>query len=267
MARRIFELVRAYNISDKKISLTMMSAKQIALFLAAIAVLAVDYSPALAGAKITIPETNYTFGKILQHSVLTKRFWIKSVGDKPARITEALQDCSCTDLLIKDSTIAPGDSVPLDVTLHSRSFIGFINKRSHYLIAGSPDTAYLMMYAEVLVKADNEKPLVLAPDRVDVSQFGAKPRRRGVFTLTNNSAQDYEISVVDSSAKSFDVTIPKVIKAGQKIDGTVVVKKNRIATSFEESFTIEITDDGRSRYSVPVARLYQPAESAGAAPR
>ena len=245
----------------------MMNVKRLAVLVVAALVVALDFSPVLAGAKIVFPESNYTFGKVLQHSVCTKRFWIKSVGDKPAKIVDATQDCSCTDLFLKDSTVAPGDSIPVDVTFHSRNFIGFVNKRSHYLIAGSSDTTYLMFYAEVLVSPSEYKPLVLTPDQVDVSQFGPKPRRRSVFTFTNSSPKDYEISVIDTSAKSFDVTIPKVIRAGEKIEGTVVVKKDRVPTSFEESFTIEITDDGRSRYSVPVTRIYQGGDSTGVSER
>jgi hypothetical protein len=243
----------------------MKTVQRLCAFVAAALVLV--SGSVLAAPKIKLSESNYSFGKTLQHSVLTKRFWIKSASDKPVKITEALQDCSCTDLYIKDSTIKPGDSVPLDITLHSRNFIGFVNKRSHYLVEGSPDTTYLMLYAEVLVKPEEEKPILIAPNRVDVSQFGVKPRRKGTFTLTNNTSLDYDIIVVDSIAKSFDLTLPKTIKAGQKVEGTVIVRKDKVETSFEESFAFELSDDGRSRFSVTVARLYQPADSTGTGQR
>ncbi len=235
----------------------------------AVAVLAVIMaaSSIAAGPKIKFSESNYSFGKVTQHEILTKRFWIKSVGDKTARITEALQDCSCTELMLKDSTVAPGDSVPLDVSLNTRNFIGFVNKRSHYLVEGSGDTTYLMLYAEVLVKSAEAKPVTLLPDRVDVSQFTVKPRRRSVFTLTNNSSADLEISIVDTTAKSFEVEVPKVIKAGGKVEGVVMVKKDRIPNSFAESFALELNDDGRTRYSVPIVRMYQVKDSSAATSR
>jgi hypothetical protein len=220
-----------------------------------------------AAAKIKLSESNFSFGKITQHKIMTKRFWIKSVGDKPARITEALQDCACTNIYITDSVIKPGDSVPLDISLNSRSFIGFVNKRSHYLIEGSTDTTYLMLYAEVMLKPEDYKPISLAPIPVDVSQFSEKPRRKGVFTLTNNGPDTYKIIVVDSSHKSFDVQVPSEIKPGQKVDGVVIVKKDKVKAGFDESFAIEFTDDGRTRLSIPVSRIYQVSQGAVGATR
>jgi hypothetical protein len=220
-----------------------------------------------AAPKIKLSESNYSFGKITQHKIMTKRFWIKSVGDKPARVKEAVQDCACTNIYLKDSLINPGDSVPVDISLNSRSFIGFVNKRSHYLIEGSPDTTYLMLYAEVLIKPEDYKPITLAPIPVDVSQFSDKPRRKGVFSLTNNGPDTLQIVVVDSSAKSFDVQIPSQIKPGEKIEGIVIVKKNMVKSSFDESFAIEFTDDGRTRLSIPVSRVYQVVQGAVGAAR
>lgn len=243
------------------VSSGMRFLKTAQIWAAATLAVAVAAGSIAAGPKIAFNESNYSFGKATQHEILTKRFWIKSVGDKPARIVEALQDCACTELFLKDSTVAPGDSVPLDVSLNTRSFIGFVNKRSHFLIAGSADSTYLMLYAEVMIKPTEAKPLTLAPVHVDVSQFSVKPRRKSVITLTNHSDSDLEISLVDTTAKSFDVTIPQVIKAGGSVEGTIIVKKDRIPRSFAESFAFELNDDGRSRYSVPVVRIYDVKDS------
>ena len=145
--------------------------------------------------------------------------------------------------------------------------MGFVNKRSHYLVQGSPDTTYLMLYAEVMLKPEDFKPITLAPIPVDVSQFSDKPRRKGVFTLTNNGPDTYKISVVDSLHKSFDVQVPAEIKPGEKVEGIVIVKKDKVKTSFDESFCIEFTDDGRTRISIPVSRVYQVSPGAVGATR
>ncbi len=211
----------------------------------------------LAGPKIVPTEGTFSFGKIMQHAVLTKRFWLKSVGDQPARIIEAIPDCGCTELILTDSLVKPKDSVPLDLVMHTRGFIGFIEKRPMIRIADSNDTVRVKFYCEILVKPETAKPLVITPFKVDVSQYSAKPRRKGTFTITNNGFADYQISVIDSSFKSFEVRLPKSIKAGETIEGQVIVHKSAVPTSFEQSFTFEITDDGRSRYSVPIWRQYQ----------
>ena len=219
----------------------------------------------IAGPKISVPDATFSFGKILQHAVLTKRFWIKSVGDAPAKIVEIKPDCGCTELFTPDSVIKVGDSMPIDVVLHTRNFIGFIEKRPLIRIADNTDTTRLKLYAEILVKPEAARPLTIASEKIDVSQYNVKPRRKATFTITNNGPSDYQLTVVDSTAKSFDVVLPKVIKAGQKAEGQVIVRKSAVPTSFEESFTFEINDDGRSRYSVPVWRQYQVKETPSSA--
>lgn len=221
---------------------------------------------AVAGPQITVPEATFSFGKIVQHAVLTKRFWVKSIGDTPAKIIELKPDCGCTELFLADSVVKVGDSVAVDVVLHTRAFLGFIEKRPLIRIADSNDSSHLKLYAEILVKPENAHPLVLTPEKVDVSQYSKKPRRKATFTIANNGPSDYQMAVVDSSGKSFDVVLPEVIKAGQKVEGQVIVHKSAVPTSFEESFTFEITDDGRSRYSVPIWRQYQVKENPASPP-
>lgn len=220
---------------------------------------------AVAGPKISIPDATFSFGKILQHAVLTKRFWIKSTGDTPVKIVEIKPDCGCTELFTPDSVIKAGDSMPIDVVLHTRSFIGFIEKRPLIRIADNNDTTRLKLYAEILIDPEKSAPLVIAPEKVDVSQYNVKPRRKAAFTITNSGASEYQLTVVDSTAKSFDVVLPKSIKAGQKVEGQVIVHKSAVPTSFEESFTFEINDDGRTRFSVPIWRQYQVKEAPAAA--
>jgi hypothetical protein len=213
---------------------------------------------AIAELPIVISPGTHNYGKIPQHAVANKRFWIRSTSSKPEKISHVIPDCGCTSVVLPDSTIAPGDSVALDLIFHSRAFVGYIVKRPSVKLQGSDENAIIQFYAEVLTKPEAARPLVFDPVKVDVSQFGEKPRRKGTFKLTNFTSNDLTISVVDSSFKSFDVTIPGLIKAGQTVEGQVMVHKSSIQTEFEEAFTIELNDEGRTRYAIPITRLYNP---------
>ncbi len=218
---------------------------------------------AFAEFPIIMSPGTHNFGKIPQHAVANKRFWVKSTADKPIKISHIIPDCGCTEIFAVDSTIAPGDSVALDLVFHSRAFVGYIVKKPAIKFEGYDGNAILQFYAEVLTKPEAARPLVMEPVKVDVSQFGEKVRRKGSFKLTNFTAHDLTITVIDSSFKSFDIKIPSQIKAGQSIEGQVTVRKDKIETEFEEAFTIELNDDGRTRYAIPVFRLYKPKAMLG----
>lgn len=212
---------------------------------------------------IVISPGTHNFGKIPQHAVANKRFWVRSMDSKPIKISHIIPDCGCTEIFALDSTIAPGDSVALDVVFHSRAFVGYLVKRPSIKIEGSTENAILQFYAEVLVKPEMARPLVMDPVKVDVSQLGPKVRRKGSFKMTNFTAHDLTINVVDSSFKSFEVKMPSVIKAGATVEGQVTVRKEMVESEFEEAFTIELNDDGRTRYCIPVFRLYKPNAALG----
>ncbi len=218
---------------------------------------------AIAELPIVISPGTHNYGKIPQHAVANKRFWIRSTSSKPEKISHVIPDCGCTSVVLPDSTIAPGDSVALDLIFHSRAFVGYIVKKPAVKLEGSNENAVIQFYAEVLTKPEAARPLVFDPTKVDVSQLGEKTRRKGTFKMTNFSSNDLTINVVDSSYKSFDITIPKMIKAGQTVEGQVMVHKDMIQAEFEEAFTIELNDDGRTRYAVPVKRLYNPGSFSG----
>lgn len=215
-------------------------------------------APAFAELPIVISPGTHNYGKIPQHSVANKRFWIRSTSSKPEKISHVIPDCGCTSVVLPDSTIAPGDSVALDLIFHSRAFVGYIVKRPAVKLEGSNENAVIQFYAEVLTNPEAARPLVFDPVKVDVSQLGEKTRRKGTFKMTNFTSNDLTINVVDSSDKSFDITIPSLIKAGQTVEGQVMVHKDMIQFEFEEAFTIELNDDGRTRYAIPVKRLYNP---------
>ena len=103
-------------------------------------------------------------------------------------------------------------------------------------------------------------PLRFDPYKLDVSQFGSKPRRSAIFTLENVSDTDYTFTLLDTSGRSFDLELPTRIKKGEKITGKVTVHEDAIKGDFEESFTIELNDQAKTRYTLPVRRMYRTRE-------
>lgn len=215
---------------------------------------------------VAIKNDTFNFGKVLQNTTLTHAYWIKSTGNDTLRITEVVPGCGCTQMPLRDSTLAPGDSTRLDIIFTTRSFIGHVNKRPYVMTNASAEKAGMSIFAEVLVDPETALPLVLRPARLDVSQFTAQPRRRATFQIVNKSAEDLSLQVIDTSSKSFEVVLPSKIKAGSTAEGTVIVKKAEIAKAFKESFTFEVLGtEARDQYTLPVERMYHIKDSTGSA--
>jgi len=210
-----------------------------------------------AGPAVEIPDPLFDFGKVCQGAKVAHTFWIKSVGDDTLRITKVVSGCGCTKAPIEDSVIAPGDSTALEIFFSTKSFRGMVSKRPYLETNAGGEKVYVKIQAELLPEPDTVMPLSLSPYNLDVSQFTQRPRRKAKFLIQNKSDQDYEITLIDWSKKHFDVKLPQKIKAGETVDGIVIVHENAIETEFEQSLTFEINDETHSRYTLPVKRMYR----------
>ena len=210
--------------------------------------------------KVGISESEFNYGKIIQHVVLTHDYWIKSIGDEPVRIMRTLPGCGCTEMPLTDSVIAPGDSVNMRIVLNTQSFMGRITKHPSFYTDADTVEVKLKMYAEIEMDADNSVPFKISPREGDISQFSDKPRRRGRVLITNQGEETYLINPVDTSNRSFAVRFPEKIAPGETAEVFFVVHKDALESEFKESVTFEaVGQTERVRYSIPVVRIYKPS--------
>jgi len=233
------------------------------LLVALAAVVAVWTNPgapsADAAGAVEILGATVNFGQVTQHQTLVHDFWIKSVGDQPIKITLIWPGCGCTQIPLEDSTIAPGDSMPLRIIFNTSSFIGLTEKRPTVKTDVTGRTPLkLVILADVLVDGDSAWPVVVQPDLLDVSQYGTKERRRGSFHLVNRSNEDLAVTAMDTTLLAFQVNVPELLKAGETIEGRVRVREDKVLNDFDESVIFRL--EGKQTYYVtlPVLRRYRP---------
>lgn len=210
-----------------------------------------------AEVKYELSETGFNFGKTVQNIKVSHTFWIKSTGDDTLRIGKIDPGCGCTQAPIKDSILAPGDSTALEIILSTKSYRGYISKRPNFMTNASEDKVFIRIDAELLPKPVSMTPVSFSPYVLDVSQFSEKPRRKAKFLIQNVYDRDFNITLIDGMNKKFDIELPKSVKAGETVQGFIIVHEEFIKEDFQQSFTFELDDDFRSRFSVPVKREYR----------
>ncbi len=219
----------------------------------------------VAGPAVKIPNDTFDFGKVVQNQTTTHSFWIKSTGSDTLRIVEVEPGCGCTQMPLLDSVLGPGDSTRLDIIFATRSFVGHVNKRPYIVTNAPTGKAGMSIFAEILTDPESATPVVIRPPKLDVSQFTAQPRRRATFQVVNKSAEDLAVHLQDTAYKSFDVQLPATIKAGATVEGAIIVKKDKVASAFKESFTFEVVgSDARDVYTLPIDRMYHVKDSVAA---
>lgn len=211
---------------------------------------------ALAEPVLQIKEATFDFGRISQNRVLTHDFWLKSAGDDTLRIINMWPGCGCTQIPIPDSTIPPGDSMPLTIIFNTGRFVGPVHKTPKIMTNGSVGKIELNIHARVLTPTDDPGPLEIRPEVLDVSQFGEKTRRRARFHVENRTDHDMKLVVTDSTGKSFDIKLPDKVAAGETVEGLITVHEDRVTADFEESVTFRAFGPDESSYTLPIKRHY-----------
>jgi hypothetical protein len=112
----------------------------------------------------------------------------------------------------------------------------------------------VQIIATVVPRPDSTYPVVIKPDKLDMSQITEKVIDEYEFKIINRSDEDLEVILIADAPRFFELDLPKKIGAGESEEGQVKLLKSVLDESFEKSFTFELNDEKNSRFTVPVKR-------------
>ena len=72
--------------------------------------------------------------------------------------------------------------------------------------------------------------------------------------MKNVSMENLKLELVSLPDGYFEIDLPVEIKAGETITAEIRLLKDSIGKSFQKSFTIRLSDDFGSRFTIPVIR-------------
>jgi rhodanese-related sulfurtransferase len=106
----------------------------------------------LAAPKITVDNPVYDFGNVVEGNVVTHTFVLTNAGDQPLSISQVVTSCGCTTTTLTNKTVAPGESVPMQVALDTRGFGGQTLVKLIKIVSNDPvnTTLVLQMKGTVL---------------------------------------------------------------------------------------------------------------------
>jgi hypothetical protein len=105
------------------------------------------------GPRIAVEPELFDFGKSLQHKTLTKEFSIRNFGSEDLVIENVSTTCGCTAAVAGETTVKPGASTPLKVSLETRGNVGQV-ERTVLVRSNDPQKTVL----ELRVRTQVEEP-------------------------------------------------------------------------------------------------------------
>ncbi len=210
---------------------------------------------AVAEPGLMIKEPIFDFGHAPQNSTISHVFWLYSSGTEPLKILDIKPGCGCTKAPLEKDYIEPGDSTQLEIIYSTRYYYGPQSKRPSIKTNEGDVNKYLQFTANVYSDRNSTEPIFIDPNPFDISQFGEKPRTKMEFDITNKSANELEISIIDYPKSMLKVDFPKKIGAGKTEKGKIEIVKIFENVEFEKSITIQLNDEIQTRFTIPVKRV------------
>lgn len=150
--------------------------------------------------------------------------------------------------------LAVGDSTRLEIIFDTKQARSRVAKSPVIETnEGKPDKK-VTIDAIVTDRPDSTFPIILRPYKLDLTQTGNNVRKQIKFTIENVSDQELTLTLVSVPEEFAGVSIPKTVKPGKTAEGTLTLTPKGIESDFTKSFTIELGDEGKTRFTMPVKR-------------
>ncbi len=104
-----------------------------------------------AAPQIAVDNAVYQFGTVLEGVVVTHTFVLTNAGDETLAITRAHASCGCTTTDLAKKSLAPGESVNLDVMFDSVGYGGRTVTKMIYVESNDPATPKLTLQLKGIV--------------------------------------------------------------------------------------------------------------------
>ena len=150
--------------------------------------------------------------------------------------------------------LAVGDSTELEIIFSTKTAQNKVSKRPTIQTNEGPPDKKVQIDATVVTRPDSTYPLIINPYKLDLSQGTEKIIDKIEFTVKNVSDAKLDLQLVSHAYDFFEVELPKSIGAGESAKGKLKLLSVSLGKSFEKSFTIEVSDTNKSRFTVPVKR-------------
>lgn len=159
--------------------------------------------------------------------------------------------------------LAVGDSTKLEIIFSTKRYKNRVTKRPRIQTNEGPPNKYVQIVSHVVERPDSTYPVIIRPYKLDLSQFTQKVRDKITFEIKNVSDMKLDLSLVSVPEGLFELDLPKSVKPGGEVKGTLKLKKKAISESFQKSFTIQLNDEKKSRFTIPVKRTVRMAGTPG----
>lgn len=193
----------------------------------------------------------FDFGYVPQDATVSHTYWLKNTGTAEVVITEIKPNCGCTRIPPSDSSIAVGDSLPIEMVFASRNMSGKVEKFTRIGSNAEGRVPALTFQANVIKAAGEHGPITATPEILKLTGASA-PK----FSLRNTTKSAVSVRVVDAPAGLIQLDWNELTLApDESKELSFALLPQEKPTEFTKSITLEVNDSGHTRLTIPITNI------------
>lgn len=206
-------------------------------------------------------QPDFDYGYVPDSSKISHTFWINNIGTDSLKIFNVKLSCGCTKATFANAVVAVNDSVPLEIIFDNNNRL---KKQSRVttVLNNDPTASKFELWFRTYnyVSGEPTGPVSVIKNkrlRLTPQDFG----KDVIVGIKNVSQEPLTARLVSYPAELVSVVMPtEPIAPGAKGEITVKVRSDIKNKNQLKSFTFEMSDAAKSRYTVPIRMSESVAE-------
>ncbi|MCX6830868.1 MAG: DUF1573 domain-containing protein [candidate division Zixibacteria bacterium] len=210
------------------------------------------------GPHLLVVQPAFDYGFVPDSSKVAHTYWLNNIGTDSLRVFSVKVTCGCTKASVDRGVVAVNDSMPLEVVFDNLNRLKKQGRSAGILSNDPASSRYEVSFScFTYVAGEATGPVAITKNkrlRLTTLDHG----KDVVVTIKNVSKEPLEAKLIAYPSELVSVELPQgALAPGAKGDILVRVKSEIKNKNQFKSFTFEMSDAAKSRYTIPV-RMSEP---------
>lgn len=210
------------------------------------------------GPRALVVQPSFDMGYLPLKATVTMTYWINNIGTDSLKIFKVSLSCGCTRAPMQKATIAVNDSVEMELTFDAGPRTKTQNKIAHVKCNDPANSSFELAF-NCYIYEPGEPTGPISVIKNESLKLTTKDLGKSFPVVFKNvSKENLTAKLVAFPADLFTVDLPESpIRPGSTGEFIVRTKTGINTKNFIRSFTFELSDPAKTRFTIPV-RLAEP---------
>lgn len=200
--------------------------------------------------RLVVVTDTWDFGYVPQDAYITHRFILQNGGDDSLFIEEVKPTCGCTVASLEKNALAPGEKVPVTITVGTQKFSGLLTKKIHVISSDRQAARYPLTFkAQVGEKAGLE---LADGASIDLSPLTQGREKSLTASLTNRGGTPLQLAIAEAPHFLSATLSASHVAPEASVKIALAATSQPPAGPIKSSVTLELSGMSTTRLTIPI---------------